>query len=218
MGMDLGLRKLFGRKRSIEKVSIDELRKEKVALSQEERRLIGRLEQLEDAKAELLDKIADETSQLKKVVLARKIKEVDAQAKNINRNLRFLSTQIRTLNGFIQVKENMRLIKERGLSSVLSKLDMEGLEAFVQKAMLEDEFQLGRFMDMLQTLEESEDVLVQGSQEDPDIARILQIAEEYKEAREQGDEEARKLAARRVDEVLSSQEEREGEAPEGLGV
>ncbi|MCD6390815.1 MAG: hypothetical protein J7L92_02270, partial [Dehalococcoidia bacterium] len=79
------LLKKLKRKGSIEKVTQDELRIEKIRLDQLEAKHIQRVEKIEKEKEELFRKGVNEGSQRKQTIIARRIKELDSQAKNLDR-------------------------------------------------------------------------------------------------------------------------------------
>lgn len=202
------LKKLFDRKRSIEDISVDELRREKIRLEQEEVKLARRVEELERQKHELFMKGKDETSDLQKRILATKIKELDVQAKNLGKNLQFISRQLRIINGFLQIKENQRLLQESGVSSVISQIDLATLRTYVEQASVEGVFQLDKFQEILQTIEET-GRLVGEVEEDKDILEIMKAFEEAKLAEMESPETAEELARKRLDEILSGEPEGE---------
>jgi hypothetical protein len=97
------LKKLKGNG-SIEKVSRDELMMEKIRLDQLEAKHIQRVDKLEREKEELFRKGVGEGSQRKQTIIARRIKELDSQAKNLDRQLRAISHQVRVVNGLLMIK------------------------------------------------------------------------------------------------------------------
>ncbi len=200
------LRNLFKRKKSIDKVSMDELRREKIRLSQEESRTTSQVEKLERQKQELFIKGKDEPSQRQQMIVARKIKELDVQAKNSDKMLRMISSQIRALNGFVQLKENQQLLKERGLSSVIGKIDLPRLQRLVEDASVEGQLQMDKLADMVTTLEESERLVGVGA-EDADTLSIVSAMQETKAAEEENPEAALEQGIKKVDQILEKKEE-----------
>lgn len=192
-------------RRSIEDIGVDELRREKIRLEQDEGKLARRVEELEKQKQELFLQGKEEPSHRKQRILATKIKEVDVQAKNLDRNLQFISRQLRIVNGFLQIKENERLMQESGISSVISQIDLATLRTYVERASVEGVFQLDKFQEILGTLEET-DQLVGGVEEDKDILEIMQAFEEAKLAEMERPEAAEEVGLKRLDEILSQEE------------
>ncbi len=197
---------LFGsRKRTLNDLSMDELRREKTRLEQTENKLIKQVEELERRKQELFQKGVEEGSERQRRIYARKIKELDVEAKNIDKNLRFISRQLRVVNGFIQLKKNQALMEQMGLSDIISSMDIQDLQAYVEQASVEGEFNFDKLNEVLRNIEEA-DRLVEITGEDKDIEEIVRTMEE---ARLAGTEspEAVQVARQKLDEALGSEEE-----------
>ncbi len=199
------IRKWLDRKRSIEDLTMDELRREKIRLEQEEGKLAHRVEDLEKQKQQLFMKGKDEPSELQQRILASKIKEVDVQAKNLAKNLRFISRQLRIINGFLQIKENQRLLQESGISSLINTIDLATLRTYVEQASIEGVFQLDKFQEILGTLEET-DRVVGVVEEDKDILDIMKAFQEAKLTEMESPEAAEEMGLRRLDEILRKEE------------
>lgn len=204
------LKVLFRRKKSIAKVSLDELNKEKAQLEQEEGRLAGKVRQLESQKEALFAKGKDEPSQRQQMIVARKIKELDAQAKNYDKNMRLFSRQVRILNGFIQLKENQQFLKDRGMSGLINKMDLSKLQRYVEKASVEGQFQMDNFANILGTLEEPA-MVASGTEEEADINAIVAAMQGAKQAEESSPGTAADEGMKKVDEILAG-EKSEGES------
>jgi hypothetical protein len=167
--------------KSLDDLPLDDLRREKIRLDQEEAKLIRDVEKVETQKKDLFQKGVNESSQRQQMIVARKIKELDAQAKNMDRQLEFLSRQLRIVNGFMQLKENQRYLKESGLIGVLGKIDLEELQEYVDKASIDGGFQMDKFTAILGTMEEGQQVLGQ-PQADADVMEIVRLMQQAKEA------------------------------------
>lgn len=167
----------------LEDLSLDSLQKEKTRLELEERKLIRRVEELEAQKRQLFEEGTREPSTRKQVILARKIKELDAQVANLDKNLQFFSRQLRVLNGFIQLKENERILRESGISRLITSVDLQTLQTYVDSATVDGVFHMDKFQDILSVMEESYAV-AGGVQEEPDI---MQIVREMQRVAESGE-------------------------------
>jgi hypothetical protein len=172
----LGLNKLFNKKKSISDVDLDELRREKVRLEQDEARFMHKVEDLERQKHELLMRGKDEPSQRKRRVLAAKIKELDVQARNTDKNLQFFAKQQRIINGFLQIKENERILQQSGVLSLVNQLDLQALQTYIEQASTEGAFQLGKFESIIQDLE-GRDRVTGPMHDDEDIDDIMELME-----------------------------------------
>ena len=204
MAMIRSLRKFFQRKRSLDSITLDELRRERIRLEQEEGKLARQVDRLEEQKKQLFLKGKDETSQRRRRILATQIKGLDTQAKNLDRNLQLISRQLRIINGFIQLKENQRLLTESGLSSIISAMDLGTLQRYVERATVDGLFRMDKFQELIGILEERP---LEEIEEDRDILEIMRAMEEAKLAEvEKGPEEAEKLGLEMIDKILSREE------------
>lgn len=212
--MNLGesLKNIFSRKKSLDKVSVDELRKEKIALEQQEVKFTRQIEQIEDKKKELFRKGAGLSSEREQRMLARKIKDYDSQAKAIDSNCAFINRQLRILNGFLQLKENETLLKNYGLSNVINNMDMANLQVYIEKATVGRQFNIDRFQEILGRLEEGEG-LVEDTGEERDIDDIVGLMQGLSGDALDTDVSESALAEglQRVDETLNRKESDETE-------
>lgn len=177
------------KKRSIEDVPVEELKREKVRMEQEERKLLNEIRTLEAQKRSLFDEGVRKASEREQRVLARRIKELDAQSNNYDRMLQSISKQMRVLNGLVQVKERIRMDKEWGIAGLVSNLNLEDLMTYVSEASVNGEFNMNMFDDVLNVLEKND--LSPNFQEDEDvldIMREMQMAREAADAPEQVEE------------------------------
>ena len=191
---------LFSGKKRLSKISPDELRKERIRLEQVEQRITREVEELESRKRELFVKGRDEASQRQQVGLARKIKELDAAAQGKDRQLAMISRQMRILSGFATLKENEALIKDLGVSSIISKMDLTELQTFVDKATVEGQFQMERFAEILKTIESPEGMELAG--EDEDTLAIVAAMQEARDAEQDAPEASIEEGLQKVDELL----------------
>jgi hypothetical protein len=209
VGVLEGLSNLFGEDASapaeemtLEDLDLDDLSREKTRLELEERKLIRRVEELEDKKQQLFEEGTKESSKRKQVILARKIKELDAQIRNLDKNLRFMSRQLRVLNGFVQLKENERLMQDAGISKLIAGVDLQTLQTYVDRATVDGVFHMDKFQDVLSVMEESQTV-AGGYEEEDDIMEIVREMQRVGESRE---EETIDEGMSRVSETLRSEE------------
>jgi hypothetical protein len=207
MGVTDLLKGLFGGKpKTFEAVSIDELRRERIRIEQEESRLIKKLDEMERSKQTLFEKGTDEVSQRQQLVVARKIKELDQQARNFDQTLRLLSRQLRVIAGFLHVKENKQLLQKTAVSSLLAKMDLADLQRFIEAATVEGQFQMDKFEEILGTLEDYElDVTAAG--EDADTLAIVEAMNRARAAKDVNAEAAIKEGVAQVDKILRKDQE-----------
>lgn len=172
------LKNLFNPKKSLSDLKMDDLLREKSRLGQIEHELVKRVEDLEGKKKALFMQGKDETSDRQLVVLARQIKELDVQARNIDKSLQVVAQQQRSISGFIQLKENEKLLAQSGLSSMLQKVDLQTLQTYVHRASVDGEFNMDKLRQMVGTLESSdtEPGAAEAESEVAEIVRQMQIA------------------------------------------
>lgn len=168
---------------SLDDVPLDDLKKEKVRLDQRERTMVDELKDIESQKRKLFEEGVNNASEREQRIIARRIKELDGRAQNMDRMLKNVSKQMRILNGLIQLKERARFMSESGVASVLKDLDLQDLVIYIDQATVDGEFQEEKFDDLLRTLEKAEAVSPEYN-EDPDV---LDIMKEMQLAREAAD-------------------------------
>lgn len=201
MAVTDSLKGLFNRKRSIDAITVDELRREKIRMEQEEAKLSRQVEELEKQKQQVFLKGKDEASERQMRILATKIKELDVQAANLDKTMRFISKQLRIVNGFIQIKENKRLLEQVGIANLISRIDMDTLQKYVDDASVEGAFRMDKFQKILGTVEDGESI-VSAVDEDKDILEIMRAMQEAKQAEIERPEGIEDFARQKLDQVL----------------
>ncbi len=209
MDIFAGIKGLLTGKRSINKISLDELRKERVRLDQIEERIGTDIEKLEDRKSELFAKGKDETNRRKQMAAARKIKELDAGIKGKDRQLAMISKQIRVLSGLATIKENQSMLNSMGVSGILSRMDIGSLQKYVERATVEGKFEMERFGEILKAMEEPEGLEI-APDEDADTLEIMKAMQDAKQE-EETDPEAAKRGMQKVDDILHKPRDEEGD-------
>ena len=199
---------ITGKKR-LDRITIEELRKERLSLEQVEQRITREVDGIETQKRDLFVKGRDEASQRQQVMLARKIKELDARAQAEDRELAVLSKQLRILSGFAIIKENQSLVKDLGVSSIISKMDLAELQTYVERATVEGQFQMERFAEILKTLESPDGMEMAG--EDDDTLAIVAAMQEARDAEIDSPEAGVDAGLKKVDNVLHRRDAEPGE-------
>jgi len=205
--MSLGddLKKLFSRKKTLDKITVDELRRERVRLEQRESKMIKEIEDVEKRKQSLFLKGKDEASQRQQVIMARKIKELDSMSRTKDKQLALYSRQLRVISGFEQIKQNRKEIEEMGMTSILNKMDLSELQTYVEKAVVEGGFQMEKLKSILDGLEGSD--MAGDFGEDPDIMKIVEAMQEAKAAENTSDTEvAVDQGLKKVDKILQKED------------
>jgi len=165
---------------NLEDLKLDDLRREKIRLEQEERKMLANLREVEAQKRKLFEEGVRNASEREQRAVARRIKELDMQSHNMDRMMQTVSKQMRIINGLIQVKERARLMAESGISSILKDIDLQDLIIYIDKASVDGEFHMDKFDELLRTLEQADAISPQMSEDQDvlDIVKQMQMARE----------------------------------------
>lgn len=169
------------KKASLDDIPLDDLRREKIRLEQEERKMLARLKDLEKQKRQHFEEGVRNASDREQRVIARRIKELDVEANNMDRMLQVISKQMRTLNGLVQLKERTRMASESGLNSLLQGMDLQDLITYINKASVDGEFHMDKFDELLGALEEADSISPDYA-EDRDVLDIMKAMQSAREA------------------------------------
>jgi hypothetical protein len=171
------LKALFGTKgkvsrQTLQNVSAEDIRREKIKVEQTENRVTREIEELEQQKEALFSKGVSAGSDRQKLQYARKIKELDAQVQARDQQLALISRNLRVLNGIAQLKENERVLRDLGMEGLVNKMDLTELQTYVEKATVEGQFHMEKFNEILGALQSAEGVYKFES-DDADTLAIL---------------------------------------------
>lgn len=200
-------------KTSIEDLSLDDLRKEKIRFDQEERKLLARLREVESEKKKLFEDGVRNAGEREQRVIARRIKEKDIEAANMDRMLQVISKQMRIVNGLLQVKERSRLMVESGMSDILKGVDLQDLIAYIDRASVDGEFHEDKFDELLRAMEEAGSISPV-YKEDQDVLEIMKAMQQARESsdspeaiEEQFDQLSQSMRQKQQDAGLEASEE-----------
>ena len=171
----------FGRKKTIKDLSLKELQEEKVRLEEQERRSNKRIETLEGDKGKLFKQGAGEAGKRQKLILARKIKELDEQTKSQDRKSSMLSKQIRVTNRLISMKRKESEFKQKGLWATISQMDATELEMMLTEGKVSDEMEATKVKQILDILEVETD-MAESLEEDADTLALVALMEQAGES------------------------------------
>ncbi|MFP4107218.1 MAG: hypothetical protein ACLFVU_14190, partial [Phycisphaerae bacterium] len=171
------IRNLLGGRKTLAKLTVDELRRERVRLEQLERQLCEDIESLESRKKALFDKGVSEASPRQQASLARRIKQMAGEIRVKDRSLQMVGKQLGVLGGLTALKENESLVEQMGLTGLIGQMDLAQLQRYVEKATVKGEFQMERFAEMLQVVDAAGD-LIGGDEEDEGVLEIVAAMQE----------------------------------------
>lgn len=197
---------------TLESVSSEDLRRERIRIEQNET-LIGRaIEELEQKKAEFFRKGVESVSDRQKVQIARKVQELDSEVQARDKQLALISKNLRVINGLAQLKENRRILQDLGMDGLISKMDLEELQSYVEDATIEGQFQMERFTGLLNSLDDAESVYGVPNED----ADTLAIVEAMNQAASAGTDSAIADELRQLDETLHAASAQKFERAESL--
>lgn len=176
------LERVFGKK-TVKDIAPDELSTEKIKLSEEEKRIVSRIERLEEQKAKLFKEGVGEPSKRRKAIIARKIKEIDERVKELDRDHRETSKKIRTVDRLKRVREREDRLKEKGLWGTIARMTPAELEKYLIGEEAEKAGEKTRISEILEVLEEGAESY-EGLEEEEDIKKIIEKMEEAGESGE----------------------------------
>jgi predicted nucleic acid-binding Zn-ribbon protein len=168
-------------KATLNDVPLEDLRREKVRLELEERKMLARLQDVEKQKRVLFEEGVRSASTREQGVAARRIKELDAEAANMDHILHSVSNHKRVINGLIRLKERARVSAESGMTNLFKNINLESLIIEVDKASVDGELDDDKVNQLLRTLEEL-DSLAPGHKEEQDIQDIVLQMQKAREA------------------------------------
>ena len=209
MALFKSVKAAFGGKKSLDKIGLDELRREKIRLDREESRFIARTEQIEKQKEQLFQQVVNEASQVRETILARKIKERDEEGKAQLRLARHLGHQLRIVNGLIAIKEESRIMSKESVG-LLSKIPFDDLISYLEKATTTGDFERDRIKELLKGVEESQTLESSPlGEEDEDVQTIIAIAQKIRSQAEAGEVSTQKVqdGLHQVNQHLAKQKE-----------
>ena len=194
----------------LEDLTLDDLRREKVRLDQEERKLLARLREIEKRKKALFNEGVRNSSEREQRAIARRIKDLDVESRNLDRLLQVISKQQRILNGLIQIKESARVMQETGISHILKEIDLQDLIMYIDQASVDGEFHLDKFDELIGALEQA-DALSPEITEDEDVLDIVRAMQEAQAAADSPEvvDELYDAASQRIEERRAKVQEDE---------
>jgi len=174
-----------GKLTRLEDLKMDDLKREKVRLDLEERKTLGEARELEAQKRNLFEEGIKVSGTREAKIIARKLKETDGLAANLDRLLDSLSQQTRIITGLIQAKDLARIQKESGIGALLGNFDMEDLVVFVDECFIDGEFNTAKMKEMQDVF--NRPGLDRMKDDDQDITEIMKQFEQAREARDNPD-------------------------------
>lgn len=165
----------FKGKKSLEKLSQEELDREKIKLDMQERKQITQTQGLERDKEKAFASGIKETSPQMKLYYARKVKEIDAEVRLKDRELRAVSHKIRIYNGIISVKKWMSILSE-DKRSLLNKLSVAEITQWIEKNTTEGQLKENQLDGLLRDVEGGIGAVADvDANEEQDVQKIFEM-------------------------------------------
>ncbi len=197
-----GIASLFGRRRTIDQITIDELKRERIALEQAQNRVHREIAAMEARKHELFLKGKDATSSRQRLDFAQQVAEVDGAIRQKAKDLALVRKQMQIIAGLLQIKERAALIQSLKVGSIISRLSVEELAAYVDRATINERFEMEKFASLLEAVEGGADEILEAAAS-PEVRAIAAAMEQARAAEEAGRPEEAQAAAQKLDEVLA---------------
>jgi hypothetical protein len=125
--------------------------------------------------------------------------------------LAFFHKHLRIVDGLLQIKENMALLKELKIGSIITNMSVEDLTAYVEKATIQGQFEMEKFTSLLESLDGATEI-AGGTEVDSDLSAIVAAMEEARAAEDAGRPEGVDAAVKQVDKLLAKDREAAEEA------
>ncbi len=160
MSFTINIFGLFRRRKSLRDFTMADLRKNRLMLDNEERRLEGQMCALDDERKRLLGeyrlaKTSGDAGLLKRA--ARKARKIDIENQAADRRHKFVNDQMQSMAGLMCIKEDETFYKRVGLGDVLGRMSLEELEDYVREAQVDGEMNREKMRHILQSMAEAND-------------------------------------------------------------
>ncbi|MCB0156595.1 MAG: hypothetical protein KDD83_00565 [Caldilineaceae bacterium] len=160
---------------SLEQISVDELRTARVKLERTRDRLMVDIRKLEQAKSDYFTDGAAQPDRRSKRMAAQRIKEAEEQIQQLDQQLRYCDKQLQIINRFEFLKRNQAQMVELGIDELLGKMETGDLRKYIDEVNLSGAVNVDRLNELSDMLGE---VMSAGfSDEDPEIARLMEEME-----------------------------------------
>jgi len=197
-----GIASLFGRQKTIDQISPDDLKRERITLEQAQNRIHREIAAMEHRKDELFLKGKDAASSRQRLDFAQQVAQVEREIRQKAKDMALVRKQLGIIAGLLQIKERAALLRSLKVGSIINRLSVEELAAYVDQATVDERFEMEKFTAMLEAVEGGADAILEAAAT-PEVRAIAAAMEQARAAEEAGRPEEAAAAAKRVEEVLS---------------
>jgi hypothetical protein len=177
------IRKLFGRERTLDDFSYDQLRAERAKLEAGEQRILRDLQRLEQEKSALFTAAAREPSQAVQQVQARKIRDINHRAAAMQDNLTRIGKLVRVVDTVMAGRETGRM--QEGSGAIADAIRATGaleLQDWVEETVAGQSLAEQKVDQLLEAFQDAEASQAGVVQEDAELSAILAQIEEARSA------------------------------------
>ena len=154
-----GLSKLSFNKSTIEKVSLEDLSRERSKLSKEKEKLFKQQQELSKKEKQLMSEGKESSSNNEKKMIASRIRDIRNDSKVLTQRYNLAEKSYKIVSGVYTVKENEAYYEKLGLGSLLKDIPVENLVAYIEQAPAGAEDSVDQMQDILEALSESTDTM-----------------------------------------------------------
>lgn len=167
MTLNLRITDLFTRRKTIKTIKAEDLRKERIGLENEERRLEKDLGRMRGDEQRLRAEYAVATEAKdthQRRVLARRLQDVGKQMGNLDQRHAILLKQMTVVSGLAQIKDNEAFFERIGASSAINRMDIVELQQYVEQASLDGELNNERLAQLVESMDQANSALSGGDE------------------------------------------------------
>lgn len=172
-GLLRALRKLFGRQKTLDDFSYDELRAERAKLEAAEQRILRDLDRLEAEKAALFEAAKREPSRTVQQVQARKIRDINHRLAAMQANLTRIGKLVRVVDAVMASRETGRMTAGADrITDAIRETGALDLQAWVEEVVAGQALTEEKLDQLLEAFQDAE-AAQPAAQEDRELAEIL---------------------------------------------
>lgn len=169
---------IFGRRNTIDRLSTQDLRKERVTLEVQEQKLGQQLRKLDaDADKFLKDAATGSGSDVDDRIAARRIVETKSKRNDVERQAQDVSQKLSALGRISRAKDRQKELEQKGLWSKISKMSIDDLDDTLTGINIQDQdmrVAVGQINDILGVDEQT--VAAEDPSELRDVVEQIQAA------------------------------------------
>jgi len=200
------LRGKSGSKMTLEKVSLEDLNRDKIVLQQEQNKLDRRIGKAEKDKQSAFQTGLKVDSVHQQRASAMKMKNLDMSIKNYQQQFEITSHRLRIVDGLIMTKEMINPASSAEYS-VINQISLPELTHFVEKATADGALEQARVRDLVDGMQDGFESMDGGPHRDEDIENIMAFMQRTRDSAQFGEAITVEEGLKEIDGVLHKDEE-----------